>query len=339
MALSNKSSEMISRLRLPLIVGIVLFHTNPSATETDGWTLHNIASTLGCISLYTLAFISGYFFFVNFQSVKESYIRKIRSRISSLLVPYLFWNAWMLLVYFCIQQALPGHTITRVPDISSLDIHNLLLCFWGLPGPYGDMPLCPQFWFIKYLLAAYALSPILYLFIKRLRWLSLAIFLILLFAPENHFTIITYFAIGAYLSINKKEIADIPRCSPAIPTAVLAAFIVGDWLFNPGIGWLNTLSYTAGAYAALCWARLAVDKSTGTKPCDADGCAFFIFAFHNTVVQTLNTLWRSLHIDCDIIGYIAITGSTVAICVALYLAINRLLPTFTAIICGNRNAR
>ena len=91
--------------------------------------------------------ISGYLFFQNITEFKkEAYSSKVKSRIRTLLIPYLLWNF----------IALTENLIKHLPVLSSvfpnihkqiIDINFFIGAFWVMPN--GGCPILYPFWYIR----------------------------------------------------------------------------------------------------------------------------------------------------------------------------------------------
>jgi hypothetical protein len=88
--------------------------------------------------------MSGYLFFETFAGSVSDFVRKIRSRIHTLLIPFLFWNILTLLV-LAIAQVLPvtaSFFSGRNALIESFDAWDYFCALFGI----GRMPISYQSW-------------------------------------------------------------------------------------------------------------------------------------------------------------------------------------------------
>lgn len=100
-------SATIDLLRFPLAIMVIFIHMNPEVSNLfdvdfcliSGHGIYNVTGVLLShvlthIAVPTFYLISGFLFFINFQKWSwEGYKKKLSSRIKTLLVPYLLWNA------------------------------------------------------------------------------------------------------------------------------------------------------------------------------------------------------------------------------------------------------
>lgn len=102
------TSTIVSWLRFPMAVLVVYIHLTPQQspifTPISGidWTMlncDNVYSILGvminnitAVAVPFFFFSSGYYFFIPHKFSKEIYVRKIKKRAKTLLIPYILWN-------------------------------------------------------------------------------------------------------------------------------------------------------------------------------------------------------------------------------------------------------
>ena len=96
-------SKAISFLRLPLMLIVVISHVNIGYHTMPLYeTIYDILSVQIVQSAVCLFFfISGYLFFYNIQNTFtiRDYKKKLIKRVHSLLIPYLFWNAFVIVCF------------------------------------------------------------------------------------------------------------------------------------------------------------------------------------------------------------------------------------------------
>lgn len=158
-------SKTICFLRFPLIVGIVMIHSHYTELIVEGNDLmkdanlpvYNFISYLFSEILAGTAvplffFLSGFLFFYKTATFSRTiYEEKIKKRIRTLLVPYLFWNLAVIAILFLSQTLLPGLMSGNKKLICEYTFSDWLWSFWNMnkvnPSPdntlYG-MPVCYQ---------------------------------------------------------------------------------------------------------------------------------------------------------------------------------------------------
>lgn len=175
--LDKESSERLSIIRFPLIVGVVFIHSYSStvgfAADTIGLTESNlfvdfvrdlISQGVARVAVPLFFLMSGYLFFLGFDFSKQTYLEKIKSRVKSLLIPFLFWNLITLFVV-ALAQAIP---VTRQYFSGNNELIASFGCWEYVQAIFGieRTPISYQFWFIRDLMVLVLLSPIVY-FINR----------------------------------------------------------------------------------------------------------------------------------------------------------------------------
>lgn len=203
---SQTMSAAITWLRFPLIFLIILLHCY-SVVKLDGprdtysKAIYPFSLWLGETGVPGFFFISGYLFYLS----KKTYLQKLNSRIHTLLVPYLLWNAILLLLYL-IAYAVGYPQSINYRSITEYGFIDYIRLFWDR-GTYDNgnfVPLLCPFWYIRNLMIMSLLSPLFYYIIRYGRGLFLLIVSAWwmmtyhnAFIPQT----ILFFSLGAYFSI------------------------------------------------------------------------------------------------------------------------------------------
>lgn len=204
----QRTSAAISWLRFPLIFLVILLHAYsvvqlPGSHAVYFKTVYPFALWLGETGVPGFLFIPGYLFFLS----QKSYGEKLRSRVHSLLTPYLLWNGLLLLGYLAAYAAghpqdINGRSMT---DFGWTDYVRL---FWDR-GSFDDgnfVPLLCPYWYIRNLLLLSLFSPVIKILVR-----SLGVFFLLpaaawwMLTPHNAFIpqSVLFFSLGAFFSIRK----------------------------------------------------------------------------------------------------------------------------------------
>ena len=109
--------------------------------------------------------ISGYLFFVNLTGQRSDFIRKVKKRFNTLIIPYLFWSLWGLLFYLVLQAFLPPSISFTRGLIMDWDFAKLMNTIFLDPIPY-------QLWYVRDLTVFALLSPLLYILLPIFQVLS-----------------------------------------------------------------------------------------------------------------------------------------------------------------------
>ncbi|WP_183568342.1 acyltransferase family protein [Mucilaginibacter sp. SP1R1] len=177
-------------------------------------------SSLGFVNAYVQNFIanglcrtavplfflfSGFLFFLKYDFTLEGVLSKYKSRVKSLVYPYILWSFWGILVFYILQQ-LPyvKHFFTG-HHIADYNISQLLFILFLDPFTY---PL----WFIRDLIFIVAATPLIYLLLKN-KWVSMvfvaAVFGLWFFdvrfiAVRKDIEAVFYFVFGAFCAMDRR---------------------------------------------------------------------------------------------------------------------------------------
>ena len=248
-------SKTISALRLPLIIGVVFIHN--SSAELPGMDLSSVISqssnwgnvdyiiklvstVLAACAVPMFFFFSGYLFFFKTQEITtEIWIKKLKTRLKSLFIPYLFWTLLGVIVY---------GLLANLPWTKSLFGNGYFELSWryigeqltGLKLVDGEhiYQMGYHLWFLRDLLLMVIISPIFYISLKN-NHIGIAVLLIAIWigSPLIHFfadininsTSFIFFGLGAYFGINKLNfLIPFNRISKLI-YIIYPLFVLADW--------------------------------------------------------------------------------------------------------------
>lgn len=356
---SSILSQTITFLRLPLIVAVVYIHTHPGHVVLDGIPVADkdtfpafsffqyvITEELARIAVPLFFFISGFLFFYRSGFSTRIYGQKLRKRVRTLLVPYVLWNAAFFLVMFCAQAFLHVSPDKRIAieEYGWLDWLNI---FWA---DKGGMPASYQFWFVRDLMVAVLLSPVLYLIVKHLKAFGVFAFGVLwLFGIWFHVTgfnidAFFFFAFGAWYSMNKCDFTAVfGRVRLGATCAYLILLVVNTWLWHINVtdySFLLRLGIFTGLVAVVSWTAHGISNNRLRVSAFLASSSFFVYAYHVLPVAMLVKAYvRLLPHASDwafVAGYLLIPLFISAVGVGIYALLHRYLPAFTAVITGGR---
>lgn len=345
----NLQSKTIDFLRFPMMVMIVFIHIGISkqcdnSIVTTIYTLFSqILSRIGVPLFFVF---SGYLFFFskdNTQTTfnKNTYLYKLKKRAKTLLVPYLFWNALMIVFVLIMQKT------TLFLPYNHLSIHSLkdfLLCFFDRGT---DEPILFQFWFIRDLMILCVLSPIVYFLIRYLKLLPIMFFLLVWFWGLNDIGIkvferqaICFFFLGAYLSINKKDMVNIARRFSFYSVfAYLMIIIVVLFCKGKYNVYFNRLSIIVGMIAVLYVVSFLIEKDKVYSNKTLSQMSFFLFAIHTFMLQYIQVVLTNIlpHNDFFILFiYFVSVIITIIVSIGLFKFIKHFCPYMLSIMIGQR---
>lgn len=183
--------------KLLLILGVVLIHSDFSTDFDDISYIGEIVMLWGskcvagcCVPIFFM--LSGFLFFKNVESFSATvYFSKLRSRVRSLLIPYLIWNM-LAAALFIFKVKLLGFDGYDVIVDDCIRFVPFLRGFWDLNNGY---PYDFAFWFIRRLMIFVVLSPVSWLIAVN-RWIIFVLFAVLMVFNVDMYGL-EYFALGA----------------------------------------------------------------------------------------------------------------------------------------------
>lgn len=379
--ISNDSkilSSAIEVLRFPLAVGVIFIHMEPSVVNLVdakysllsheglfnllGITLSHV---LTHIAVPCFFLISGLLFFLNIKEWNwTEYRRKLKSRVTTLLIPYIAWNVtpWLLAVLYLYIKAYSDNSLNDlVGYINRYNIDILYNCHqWGgervdwlgnnllMTGPY-DLPL----WFLRDLIFMTILTPIIYLFIKKFKlWYIAVLFIayisrIWILTPGLHITACFFFSLGAFFSLNNINVISIVKKYRyrlvSLSIILLAISVVYDGTNTVTGQNIYPFFIITAVFVVFYIASLIVQKYNIMSNELLLSACFFIYAFHMVSLPIIgsplgfcNRILNYILPDFPIVKYLAAPFLTVIVCILIMQIGKRLLPDITKWYTGNR---
>jgi peptidoglycan/LPS O-acetylase OafA/YrhL len=341
-------SAAITWLRFPLIFFIILLHCY-SVVRINGTgssyfhTVYPFALWLGETGVPGFFFISGYLFFLS----KKSYGQKLKTRVHTLLIPYLLWNGALLALYLIAYAAGYPQDINH-KNIAEYGIIDYIRLFWDR-GDFSDgnfVPLLCPFWYIRNLLIMSILSPLLCYIIRYTR----EVFLLIVaawwlttyhnaFIPQT----ILFFSLGAYFSIleiNPLEIAAKKYKWVIVLTVLTAIADIGSHsAFSTPISLqLHRMALIMNIPALLLLADWCMQR--GFHHQLFPNAAFIVFAVHYPIVVVLRKLCAAKFTSASDVTHVFLYFACIIIATALslffYALLEKCFPKLKNILSGNR---
>lgn len=353
-------SRVICFLRFPLIVGVLFIHSQISLSIVGGASnietpIFNIvrdlfSHILPSVSVPLFFIMSGYLFFYNTSFSKECYIAKLKKRLRTLLIPYLFWNGLYLLFNIAVVY-IP--TLSLMFKGSPVSLEYAISAFWGCKEDADYMyPIAYQFWFIRDLIVMVFLSPIFYVIIKYAKEYALVSFALLwvldfsipyLGMRGMGTDAIFFFMLGSWFSINQKNLVTEFRKVAPIAYFVYPLCIIGDICTIHE--WYNIYIHNIGIIVGIVFyfnlAIYIVQRTRLNNLAFWSSASFFVFAIHDPwiLTQVRKVIIAGCHPTSDIaliFFYFLSVLITVMLAVVIYIVLQRITPRFTALITGSR---
>jgi len=345
----------IEVLRFPLMALVVFVHVlpyevHPISLEWQADAMFILVSEiishhLGRVAVPCFFLFSGYFFFLKISTFNlQVYTAQLRSRLRTLIIPYLLWNALFILVIMLKNLLFIGMGMGEDELFVEVRQASLYYLFWG-------KPLLFPFWYLRDLICMTLLSPLFYLFFrytgsKGLLILLLVYLLVLeLYVPGLSSTAFLFFGAGAFLGMNKYDLGLVASkfklwilLPAALICLVIAGYYIGALQYEYMVRPFNLL-------AVLVVLRIGhlIGKTSHLKTCllKLGSSVFFIYAIHGLYIinwckgtlasfSLFNTGWGKL------LAYFIAPVLCLWICLFLYRVMRQLLPKPLALLTGGR---
>lgn len=353
---STRLSTLLNAVKVPLIIGIVIIHSNLDALLPDttagrqaGFFCEYFSNYLcrACVPVFFI--ISGYLFFANIPRFDlATYKAKLRRRATTLLIPYLIWNIIGFLLLCIKASPLLQHHFPQYADLHLTPI-SILGGFWWLRalGVPDILPYDGPLWFIRNLIVLVIATPAIHIGLRYLRWWFPALLLVLELLGLGIFNGLLYFTVGAAAtSISPRHLLR-PLGHPLPWVASWLLFALVMQCFNAyesapswGVTILATINVAFGlmSFMSVTSCHLLPVYDTPLFKL-LRGSVFFIFAVHGLYSTLVRRIFFNL-LPPTTIGYIGAYLSTIIILLAssllVYLLITRISPRLASLLSGGR---
>jgi surface polysaccharide O-acyltransferase-like enzyme len=293
--------------------------------------------------------IAGYLFAGDGPFRMERYVKKLKCRVWTLLVPFILWNLATLAVFAFGQSQESTRRFfahTEWPPVASFGLHDYLNSILGLGRP---CPISFQFWFVRDLIALVLFAPAIYfLFSSRIGIPLVSAMSVLwimdawpLLWPSVEATF--FFVAGSYLAYAKVDTSALDRYGKALMVLFSIALCCDASLKASFCGQYVHKAMILLGIPAIWWAagRIAGHKgSVKNWLTTFSGASFFVFAAHEPLLSIVRKLaFRAVQPNsgASILSlYFLVPVFLIAFLLACYRGMNALAPTFVAVITGER---
>lgn len=349
--------EVISFLRFPLIVAVVLMHTKMRVVNgVEAIGMHEIYPFGGLYPLYEntvyfftqvflpvrvplFFFFSGFLFFYKIVEMRKSvYINKLKNRVHSLLIPYLFWNILFIFVYNVSGMLFPGTIDSYIGE--GYQLKDWLLLLYN-PASY-------QLWFIRDLMVVVLFTPIIWWLTRKYDFMMAlflgVLWLMALWTNGSGFPITAFFffSLGGYFSINKKNFIEIVYPYTKI-WGVLYVIFAALTCFYREYEWsvyLKQLSVIGGIAFVVALSSYYVSNGKWKVNKFLAESSFFIYAYHVIalpIIKRIIQIFIPLNTDIQLtIFYFVWAFLAVAIGLIGYYLLKKMFPKPLSVITGGR---
>lgn len=350
---SQLQSKVIAFLWFPLIVAVVFIHSEVTSVAEVGdipiytYTRFLISNVIARIAVPLFFFISGYLFFNNCSSrfTSDNYIKKLKRRVRTLLVPYVFWNLVAILFYYIVQTFFPNMTSGNKIPIASYTTSDWIRAFCDIDG---GCPLCYQFWFIRDLMVVMIFSPVVFVAIRHLKWIFVALLGILWFAriwfkiPGFSIDAFFFFSVGAAFKICNSNFLAVMKPYKTLSLVIYILLCILCLLSKeaPEFEYLQKASILIGiVFVITLTANCLKEGKWKVNPFLTES-SFFIYAYHALVIALIiKIVSRIIIMDSDwklLATYICAPLITIGVGLGIYYYLRKYFPKFTSVICGGR---
>lgn len=354
-------SQTIHFLRFPLIFSVVLSHTDFVGVATNGMAaiqkgaypiydfVHQLVKgEFASLDVSSFFFFAGFLFFYKTKFSAVTYANKLKNRVHTLLIPYFFWNALVILIMLGANWFLKGLTTGANESFADKSITEWLSMFWV----YQERtPVAGQFWFIRDLMMMGLISPILYTLIKYLKWIWVPLvgYFWLVNTPTLvigfGFEALFFFSLGAWFSIHGVNFATLFRSIRKQTLALFLVLVVVNMLLWSSeciqtYGILHNINVLIGMAAVFGWVARGKELNKINISEKIASSNFFIYAYHLIMMVFMLKVWVKIFSPVNdvslIIGFFVLPILVAAIGMGIYHLLKKILPRFTAIITGGR---
>lgn len=345
-------SAAIAWLRFPLILCVVMLHCyctvplpHPENHHLYFSLVYPFGLWLGESGVPAFFFISGFLYFISQKSYKE----RIKSRIHTLLYPYLLWNTLFLMIYLLLS--LFGHPLDILgKNIGDYGVIDYIRAYIDR-GEFSDGnngPILCTYWYVRNLFLLCLISPLWLILHKYLKFIF-PIILIVWWMSLHHNALlaesILFFNLGAAFAIHDiNPLKLIKNRKTAFLTfwisLTMAELLTHCVISFSGAFYIHRFSLIMNIFAFLLFADFIVkgDKSK-VNPFLA-GSVFWVFATHDHLAIAIRRLCINYLGSVSDITHFILYWMTVIIvtslCLASYAFMNYLFPRFVKFATGNR---
>lgn len=351
-------SKTINFLRFPLIVGVVLIHAHITEVVINGvdllqgntFLIYNIGSYLFSEIIARMAvplffFISGFLFFYQSEVFSLSvYLHKLRKRVNSILVPYLFWNLATILLFFFTQSFISSLTSGANKLIRDYSFSDWIAAVTIFPINY-------QFWFLRDLMIVILLSPLVYLIVRYFRWVGILILGILWYLgwwftlPGFSIVAFFFFSFGAYFSLWRCNFVTLlkPYLLLSIVAYFILSFVCVCYRKQAWISFIYPLDILIGIVFAISLSTYFLERGKWSVSSFLVGATFFVYSFHTMPLALIQKIsikyFPNLNDGILLSIYLLNTVFVILIGLGIYYLFRKWFPYFLNVITGGRLKR
>lgn len=342
--MDKKESAALNITRFIMSIGIVFLHAYttvqmyPFLKELPVYqqVARVFSMQFGEVGVPTFFIISGYLFFCGYKQTWSCYKYKMEKRFYSLVIPYLFWNALMIGVYYA-AECIPS--IRELFNDGKKLVHDFgftdfLGAFWARKD---GGPILDQLWFVRNLIILAIGSPIIYLFVRYTKLFGVTVLgLLWVFGTGMAYpqSSIFFFSLGAWFSINGKSITEeIKKISNPLFILFPIIMLADALLDGTMIGfYLHRMQTFTGVLFILALIPVLLEKGKIRDIAFLSSSSFFLYVAHDPLLRfmrkfSLKLVDHSSEFQVIAIYFVTI-GINIAIVYAAYWILQKYAPWF-----------
>jgi succinoglycan biosynthesis protein ExoH len=338
MTIERSVSRRIAILRALLIMSVAFLHIGtPDVSVLDQQNAFEllrffIQDEMGRFAVPTLTLVSGYLLFSS--GLYTTPLKLYKKKISTLLVPFLFFNV----AYFAVQYAIeygtgwaPLYVLTDKPDLRNF---NYLFS-------YSAMPLNGALHFLRDLLMLVLLAPLFGWFMRRMPLFGLVLVTAIFMSDMdgrlvNRSTMAVLFYVGGLAAVKRWDVKRFDHL--AIPALVLLVLVCIATMYYR----IENLVYIYLAAPCAVWpaSSLLLNTSIGNLAEKYSKYSFFLFLTHTPLIRVAENLCVRYGRDLCAIEYTMLTFMfLIVFAPMLYMAAMRVMPETFRLLIGGRTAK
>ncbi len=375
----SRRQQALDLLRFPLALVVLTIHTwslegfylqgelvdlqnYPFFREINYW----INGFLRGQSVPIYFFISGFVFFFGIEWNRTTYLRKLKNRVKTLLIPYLVWNTIAIVLSFIRLLPFFDEFLAATPADFQFSIQGLLYCFWNnlydffpalldLQSSSQSGPIFPiniPLWFLRDLMIVVLCTPLLY---RLLKWAGIRVVvgLGLLWFTTGYWDLghanqlmdaFFFFSWGAYMSIHRKDMLVVfgryfKLSLWAYPLLALS-YIFAMHYWPEAAFTIKRLNILAGLLFAYNMATWLLDRNICKPNAFLAASSFFIYVAHSLICGRLCRILFVLtrpESDISIVGvYTMAVILTIALLLSAFYLLKRYTPRLLKVLTGRQ---
>lgn len=364
--LFDSQSAIIRIVRFPLIVFIVYLHSSGDLKHPEIPIIQSglfditqtiISRLITHSAVPSFFFISGFLMFYGLNNfTKDLYVKKMKKRITRLLIPYSLWNFIALFVSILRKTS---NEISYESAVSSCCSNGFFSCFW-VYNITGDsdidilgnvthlaVPIDLPLWYLRDLIVVSVISPLIYICIKKFKLLTVITAMSLYLAgfytnlPGFSSTAIAFYSMGAYFSIMKIDFSSFFRkwFTSALAIYIFLLLFILFKFESKSTSLLFPALRLFGVFAIFGVAEWYVRHKLPELPPIFTESTFFIYAIHYILFLSFVDKYISLVFSpsnelTQTLQYLISPAIKIMIYVTIYILLKTILPKTTYILTG-----